>query len=289
MFSKKTLIVVAVAILIVVNVLVLSISGNRRFSFTGPGGVIISVFGPFQEIASRSIWLIKDIWRQYFYLVSLAQSYEIMENALGEALERNTRYTEVERANTRLRDLLDFQRQRPNQYLPAEIIGKDPSPWFKSVVIDKGSAEGVRKGLPVVISKGIVGMVTETWFHYAKVLLIIDQNSAVDAIIQQSRARGIVKGKSADRCRLDYVLRKHRIEVGDTVISSGLDGVFPKGLRIGEVSNVIPADSGVFQEVIITPFVDFNRMEEVLVVISPPAADGEETAASGLPADPEKP
>ncbi len=271
MFSKKTLIVVAVAILIVVNVLVLSISGNRRFSLTGPGGVMISIFGPFQEIASRSIWLIKDIWRHYFYLVSLARSYGALEKDLGEAQERNTRFTEIERANTRLRDLLDFQKQRPNQYLPAEIIGKDPSPWFKSVVIDKGSAEGVRKGLPVVISKGIVGMVTETWFHYSKVLLIIDQNSAVDALVQQSRARGMVRGKSADRCRLDYVLRKHEIAVGDTVISSGLDGVFPKGLRIGEVSEVIPADSGIFQEVIITPFVDFHRMEEVLVVIPPPA------------------
>jgi rod shape-determining protein MreC len=151
----------------------------------------------------------------------------------------------------------------------AEVIAKDPSGWFKTVIIDKGSLDGLQKGLPVVLPTGIAGQVIEVSGRYAKVMLIIDRNSAVDALVQRSRARGIIKGESADQCRFEFVLRKHDVQIGDTVIASGLDGVYPKGLRIGRVSDLIQSSSDIFYEITVTPFVDYEKLEEVLVILQP--------------------
>jgi rod shape-determining protein MreC len=125
----------------------------------------------------------------------------------------------------------------------------------------------------VVIPEGIVGVVIEASGRFAKVLLLTDPNSAVDALVQHTRARGIVKGGGADYCVFDYVLRKHEISVGDMVVSSGLDGVFPKGLRIGRISEIVRQNAGIFQKVSVTPYVDFDILEEVFV-ISEPADEG---------------
>jgi rod shape-determining protein MreC len=150
------------------------------------------------------------------------------------------------------------------------VVGKDPSPWFRSIIIDKGKNDGVVRGLPVVVPDGIAGQVVDASGGFAKVMLIIDPTSAVDAIVQRTRSRGIVQGEFPGQCLLKYVLRKHNIQVGDTVISSGLDGVFPKGQRIGRVTEVLRGSAGVFQDVVVTPFVDFERLELVLVVLDPP-------------------
>ena len=120
------------------------------------------------------------------------------------------------------------------------------------------------------MAEGIVGQIIGVSRWHAKVLLVIDQNSAVDALVQSSRARGIVKGESTERCQLKYVLRKHEINLGDTVISSGLDGVFPKGLRVGRVSSVVRPNSGIFQSVSVAPYVDFETLEEVLIILNRP-------------------
>ena len=101
-------------------------------------------------------------------------------------------------------------------------------------------------------------------------LLIIDPNSAVDALVQRTRSRGLIKGIVGGKCLFKYVLRKHEIRVGDAVISSGLDGVYPKGLHIGKISGVIRRNAGIFQEVTLTPFVDFEKLEQVLIMLKQP-------------------
>ena len=163
--------------------------------------------------------------------------------------------------------MLDFQKNISERVVAAEVIGKDPSTWFKTVIIDKGEADGLTRGLPVVMPQGIAGQVIEVANHYSKVMLILDRNSAVDSLVQRTRARGVIKGESTDQFRLDYVLRKKDVRVGDIIVSSGLDGIYPKGLRIGYVSEVIEHDADIFHEVIITPFVDFEKLEEVLVIL----------------------
>ena len=105
--------------------------------------------------------------------------------------------------------------------------------------------------------------------HYAKVLLIVDQNSAVDALVQRTRARGLLKGEFADQCRLEYVLRKEDVQMGDVIVTSGLDDVFPKGLRIGEIKDISGAPTEMFYTITVAPFVDFEKLEDLLILPAP--------------------
>jgi rod shape-determining protein MreC len=268
MFSKKMVLIVGGIVLITVNVILLSITSKSR-STLGVGRVGLSFVAPFQEIVSRSVRFTRGVWKHYFLLVSVAQENEILKKMLNESIGKNNQWHEIELANTRLRNLLNFQKTPNNRVVAAEVIGKDPSGWFKTVIIDKGKAEGLQKGLPVVLPQGVVGQVIEVSSHYSKVMLIIDRNSAVDALVQRSRARGIIKGSSADQCRFEFVLRKHDVQIGDTVIASGLDGVYPKGLLIGRVSDLGGRKSDIFYDIAVAPFVDYETLEEVLVFLRP--------------------
>ncbi len=163
---------------------------------------------------------------------------------------------------------MNFHKETDFKSFAAQVVARDPSGWFKSVIIDKGASDGVKRSMPVVVSEGIVGQVIEVSLYYSKVLLIIDQNSAVDVLCQRTRARGVLKGGAHNRCQLKYVLRKADIRVGDIVISSGLDGVYPKGLCLGRVSGLSKQNAGVFQNVQVDPFVDFDKLEEVLVLLA---------------------
>ena len=269
MFSKKMVMIVGVVVLIAINIILLSVFNRRYISYYGPGRIAISIVAPFQKATSTSIRFVRDIWRHYFFLVNVAKENEDLRKDLNRAFEKKIQFKEFELSNARLRNLLNFKKNITDRVLAAEVIGKDPSPWFKTVLIDKGQQDGVEKGMAVVIPEGIAGQTTEVSAHYSKVLLIIDHNSAVDALVQRDRARGIIKGGSAGQCLFKYVLRKHDIEVDDIVVSSGLDGVFPKGLPVGYVSGVIKPKSGIFQEVTVAPHVDFEKLEEVLVVLTP--------------------
>jgi rod shape-determining protein MreC len=266
MFSKKMVLIVGGIVLITVNVILLSITSKSR-STLGGGRVGLSFVAPFQELVTRSVRFTRGVWRHYFFLASAAQENDILKKMLNESIEKNNQWHEIELANTRLRNLLNFQKEPNNRVVAAEVIGKDPSGWFKTVIIDKGKAEGLQKGLPVVLPQGIVGQVIEVSSHYSKVMLVIDRNSAVDALVQRSRARGIIKGASADQCRFEFVLRKHDVQIGDTVVASGLDGVYPKGLRIGRVSDLSERKSDIFYDITVAPFVDYETLEEVLVIL----------------------
>jgi rod shape-determining protein MreC len=269
MFSKKMVMIVGVIVLIAVNIILLSVFNRRYISYYRPGRIAVSVIAPFQKASGNSIRFVRDIWRHYFSLVHVAKENDNLNKALSKAFENNIQFKEIKLANSRFRSLMNFKKTMTDRVLSAEVIGKDPSPWFKTVLIDKGKKDGVERGMAVVVPKGIAGQITDVSSHYSKVLLIIDHNSAVDALVQNDRARGIIKGDAEGQCLFKYVLRKHNIATGDIVVSSGLDGVFPKGLAVGQVSGVFKPKSGIFQEVTVTPYVDFEKLEEVLVVLNP--------------------
>jgi rod shape-determining protein MreC len=268
MFSKKMVLIVGGVVLITVNVILLSVTSKSQ-STSGFGRVGLSFVAPFQELVTRSVRFTREIWEHYFFLVSVYQENEDLKKSLNDAIEKNNQWNELKLANNRLRNLLSFQKSLTNRVVAAEVIGKDPSVWFKTVIIDKGKADGLQKGLPVVLPQGIAGQVIEVSDRYSKVMLIIDRNSAVDALVQRSRARGIIKGASADQCRFEFVLRKNDVQVGDTVVASGFDSVYPKGLRIGYVSDLSERSADIFYEITVTPFVDFEKLEEVLVILRP--------------------
>ena len=179
--------------------------------------------------------------------------------------ERN-RLLEVEATNRRLQQLLDFRAQLPAGSLTASIIANSASTWFQSCLLDKGGADGVRKGMAAVTPLGIVGQVISTAARSAKVLLITDPSSGVDVVVQRTRARGIVSGSLEQKTIMKYVKRSEDVQVGDRLVTSGLDGVFPKGLMVGTVTKVQKQSLGLFQYIEVMPAVISSQTEEVLVV-----------------------
>lgn len=271
MFSKKTMLIAGLLFIVGVNAVVFSFNYLRK-SAVYPATVETVLFfvAPVQEGVSRITGFTENTWSRYFDLVSTEKENEQLRRELAEAQHEIHLLRESHFLNERLDFFLEFREKTTYETAIADVVGRDPSAWYKSVIINKGKAHGVKTGLPVVVPEGIVGQVTGVSSRYAKVLLLIDRNNAVDAIVQRTRARGIVRGLSASECHFEFALRKEDIRIGDTIITSGFDGVFPKGFRVGRVSKLIKRSAGIFQEIEITPFVDFHRLEEVMVLLDPP-------------------
>ncbi len=190
MFSKKTIMVMSIIFLIAVNILLLFVSGSSRKDGDHSYNIeyiAITLVSPFQEVAANIILSVKNIWNHYFFLVSVTEKNDLLQKELRFFIEKENQYKEISASNQRLRSFLKFRKIPDIQLLPAEVIGKDPSSCFRSIMIDKGKTEGMKKGLPVVIPEGIAGLITDVSNHYSKVLLIVDQNSAVDAISQETQ------------------------------------------------------------------------------------------------------
>ena len=235
--------------------------------------LVVGITAPVQKVVWGVIDGIGSIWRGYFYLVGLEKENQALKKELQELKLQMNRYREADLANQRLRALLNFKKSIATPLLPAQLVAFDPSGWFQTILIDKGRNDGVVQDMAVVSAEGLVGRVIGVSNHHAKVLLILDGNSAVDAYVQRSRARGVLVGLGRELCLLKYVQRNEDVQVGDKVISSGMGGVFPKGLLVGTVQEVVRGSSGLFQRVEVEPAVNFSRLEEVMVVIQPPAEE----------------
>jgi rod shape-determining protein MreC len=205
-------------------------------------------------------------WQHYLWLVETERDNRrlLAENSwLKAELEQSA---EVFLANERLRRLLEFKEEVNLPALPAQVIAMDAASWFRTAVIDKGTEHGLREGLAVVVAEGVVGRTVRCAPRQSRVLLVTDASSAVASLVQKNRARGISRGRG-ESLNLEFVLHQEEIESGDLIITSGSGGVFPKGLTIGRVSQVVRAEHSLFQEVTVLPAVDFSRLEEVLVLL----------------------
>jgi rod shape-determining protein MreC len=241
--------------------------------------VIYGIGRPFQWALSTGLQQARGVWEGYIGLVNVQRDNRRLQMRIREMEQRITDYEEVRASNERLAALLDFQRTANIPVVAAQVIGEDPSGWFHSLIIDKGLAQGVHRGMPVVAPEGLVGHIIECADRTSKVLLIIDRNSSVAVMIQRSRTRGVMEGLGrGDACTLKYVARTETVLEGDRVITSGLGGIYPKGLLVGNVVSVSREGYGLFQRVEVAPLVDFDRLEEVLVVTregaTPPPASG---------------
>ncbi|MFH1136002.1 MAG: rod shape-determining protein MreC [Pseudomonadota bacterium] len=211
---------------------------------------------------------IEEAWRGYFFLVGLREENNELKKALTRSHTQINQLREAGLANQRLNRLLNFQDSAKFPAIGARVVSWDPGPWFKTMTIDRGESAGLRPGMPVICDLGVVGRIVETSPHFSKVLLIIDYNSSIDAVIQRNRVRGILAGKSEAQCALKYVLKNDDVVRGDLVTSSGRGGVFPRGLVLGSVVRVRKPGHDIFLEVEIAPAVDFDRLEEILVVLA---------------------
>ena len=227
---------------------------------------LLQISFPLQQKTQGFIRWLKGVGERYIFLTRVQQENEALQRRVSALRQENNRLQEAILAQERLTKLYPLQAQHPSPAILAQVFARDPSSWFKTLLVDKGEREGVSKNMAVVVSEGVVGRVIEVSANTAKVLLVTDPNSAVDVIIQRSRAQGIMEGKVDEFGILKYVQKSDDVQVGDKVITSGLGGIFPKGLMIGTVTKVERKRPGVFQYVEVIPTVDFSRLEEVLIL-----------------------
>jgi rod shape-determining protein MreC len=269
-FRRYTLPAFIIALLLS-GLVLMSLRVKQRQGVTFFDSLIMEVTSPVQQAATFIIKTVHGVFQHYVFLVHLQKENGLLRKKIAELQEENHQAKEMVLAHERLRKLLEFRERMPTSTIAAQVIGQDPTSWFKSVTINKGENDGVHKGMAVISPEGVIGQILKTSPDYATVLLMTDYNSAIDAIVQRTRAKAIVEGKEENRCQLKYLLRTEEVEVGDIVITSGLGGIFPKGLTIGEVRSVDKKGHGVFQYADLVPSVDLTKLEEVLVLaISPP-------------------
>ncbi len=257
--------------------LVLNRGGVRRFDPLG--AVFLEILRPLQLVTTQATGAVGGVWGRYVNLVGVEKQNRALRDRLRSLEEEHRRDAEIELENRRLSRLLDFQSETPSQVVAARVIGKDASGVFESFVLDRGERDGIRPGMAVECADGVVGRIAQASPHGSRVLLLSDHNSGVDALVQRTRARGLVEGALSRSCSMKYVKRGDEIDAGDVVVTSGLDGIFPKGILIGRVSNVTRKDFGLFQVAEVVPAVDFSKLEEVLVLTSPPRQVNEAIAA----------
>jgi rod shape-determining protein MreC len=209
---------------------------------------------------------VADVWGHYLYLIDTEQDNRELNTHNRQLSAELDRLEEVKLENLRLRRLLGFKEGFEAETVPAQVIAEDASSWFRTVTIDKGHEDGVTEGMPVVVAEGVVGRVVRSSPGQARVLLITDASSAVASLVQANRARGICRGQG-EQLSFNFVLRQEEINVGDRVITSGMGGVFPKGLVVGHIQTIDRQEYGLFQAVQVTPSVDFSHLEEVLVLV----------------------
>jgi rod shape-determining protein MreC len=253
-------------IFILLSLILLSLSIGKGQVWNPAEKLAIEITAPLQKLFVGTISLVKSTWRNYFFLVEARQENLCLKKELELLKIENSRYQELLLTNQRLQELLKFHENTDEPFLPARVIGWDSSGLFKSVMIDKGENDGLIINMPVVNAQGVVGRIISVSRNYAQILLITDQNSAVDGLVQRSREKGMLKGTGSRECSFDYVIKTSDIQEGDTIITSGLGRAFPKGLNLGVVKKINDSPNKLFKDVTVVPVVDFSKLEEVLAI-----------------------
>ncbi|NUN93189.1 MAG: rod shape-determining protein MreC [Verrucomicrobiae bacterium] len=248
-------------------------------------------FIPFMEATTRLYGGVQELSHRTKRYAQLQVENTDLRRRLSELSSRVAQVGELERENREFRLMLDFKNRSEFKLVPAKIVERDPSNWWNSVLVDRGAADGITRDLPVLTIEGLVGKVVEVMQNHARVLLIVDENCKVSAWLKESGYYGIVQGNalaggSKAQCRMLFVDRFAQLKPNDKVYTSGLGGVFPKGILIGSLAAAEATDdpraASLYQSLAITPAVDLARMDEVFigVGIKPQAAP------AALPASP---
>lgn len=206
-------------------------------------------------------------WRTYIDLRGAARENISLRGQLQQLQTRIMDYEEQIQENERLRRLLGFAERSEKKLVAAEVISSDTRGVFRSMRITRGADDGVRIGMPVATADGIVGRIIRIGKDFSDVQLLVDPDFHVDVLVQRTRVRGVVSGTDHNLCKLQ-LHKRVEILVGDTLITSGIVGGFPKGLPVGRVMRITYESDNVAQSITIEPWVDYTRLEEVMVILS---------------------
>jgi len=226
-----------------------------------------------QRAGSAAVQSVVGVWTGYFYLHGLRAENDRLKQELAQsriALQQERALAERSRNLARL---LDLRSNIAVETSAADVIAAAATPEFRTVTIGKGTQAGLRPDMAVIAPAGVVGRIIVPSARAAKVQLLIDRNAAAGALVERSRAQGVAVGTGENTLRLDYVSAAAEIQNGDTVVTSGIDGIYPKGFVIGRVQKV-ERSGGAYASITVRPAVDFSMLEEVLVVLTPALPEG---------------
>lgn len=271
-------------VLLVLSILLLALHETRILSPVENSLQVI--VAPLQREAARLVRGVGNLFDTVREVHLLRARVEALQQEVDTLRVENVRLQEFEAEAVQLRALLGFTAENPTWvFLGADVVGRsaclnapcgdvvgqEPNPYLRYVSVNAGREEGVEAGMPVATVTGgavLLGCVAEVGLHTSKVQLLNDPGSGVAAILQQSRATGLVVGQPDGSLRMLYIPQEDQVQVGDIVLTSGLGGAFPRGLVIGQVAAVQQQDLALFQEAVVQPAVDYRRVELVLVIAS---------------------
>jgi len=253
-----------VLLLVLVSCLILfAASFGGRFGLFHQ--VTLETLGPVQVVFTNVSSGVQRIWNDYIALWVVRDENKRLRTMLADYNEKLNEYTEAYSTYLGLVEKLKFKEKESFPSISARVVGKGPSYWFKTIIVDRGENDGIVEGMVARNEKGVVGQIIQVSPNYAKILLANAPSSAIDAMVQKNRVRGILKGAGKHGFTLYYVLKKADVAVGDKIITAGIGGVFSSGIPLGRVSAVRKKQRGMFQEIEVEPWVDFQRLETVFI------------------------
>jgi len=256
---------------VVAHIALISAQVNSRRGVPILEEVIFGAFAEVQRGSARVVGDVREGWQNYFALQQIRHENEDLKQRVAQ-LEIRLQQERAEAQQTRaLQQLLSLRQETAPPTTAANVIGASADAYFRAISIDKGTADGLRQDMAVIAPAGVVGRVILPTHRAAKVQLLIDRNAAAAALIERSRAQGVVLGTGTGVLTMAYLPGSADIKVGDRIVTSGIDGIYPKGFVIGQIESV-QRGAGEFNGIVITPAVDFSSLEAVLVVTAPPPA-----------------
>jgi len=265
-----------ITIIIVIILFVLLIMTSGENNMTGTESIVGTVLAPFQHALYSVSDAIAGFFTRIFGTNDLETENLELKAKVAELEGQLQDLEETKQENERLKELLNYDIETENlEYVTAKVIGRDPDHWYDTFIINLGISDGIEVDMPVVNNDGLIGRIVETGATWSKVMPIVDSSSGVSGIVERTRDNGILNGALTAGAE-EAVLTLGNLPLdadlvpGDTVITSGLAGVFPKGIPIGEVTEVSQSSDGMRNEAVVTPYVDFDHIEEVLIITSVP-------------------
>jgi rod shape-determining protein MreC len=253
------------------HVILISAQVNSRRGVPVLETVTFGVLSEVQRGTSSGVSIFQRIWNGYVGLRNVRAENDTLKRALADAQIELQQQRALADRSRGLEQLLELRQRSDLATTAAEIIAAGATPEFRTLTIDKGTQDGLQRDMAIIAPAGVVGRVVVPSRRNAKIQLLIDRNAAAGALIERSRAQGVAVGTGESRLRLEYVSEVADVVVGDVVVTSGIDGIFPKGFVIGSVV-AVEKSGGAYRSIAIEPSVNFSSLEEVLVVLTPTPA-----------------
>lgn len=255
-----------IALIVVIPLLTLGISGKAQQELYWHERILLRIIYPVQTVFSWSIQSVNKGVQNYLFILKTKENNISLQKEVQKLLAEIASYKEMANENERLKKLMDFSQSVIGKKVMAQVIARDIYEEFYSLRLNKGGSHGVKTGMAVVNSDGIIGRIVRVHPNYSDSITLLNHSFSISGIVQESRSMGIIQGYKNNLLQIKYLGRTDEVHVGNTIISSGIGNIFPKGLPIGTVKEVKKEKYGITQEVIVQPNVNFSSLEEVVIV-----------------------